>query len=162
MWDEYYGVNRRVSDPLHTDACIYSPGVVICKSDETFPQRLPEKRFVTIDVLTCAAPNLRERPSNIHNPESGRAVRISKDQLYVLHLKRGKHILHIAALNNIDILILGAFGCGAFQNDPDVVARAYAEALKEYGKYFDIVEFAIFCRDWETINYDAFRRVFAG
>ena len=158
MWDSYYGVNRAQSDPLHTDACIYSPGIVICKTDESIPQRLPEDEFVSVDVITCAAPNLREKPSNMYNPDSGKAVHITTDELYKLHLKRAKHILHIAACNGIDILVLGAFGCGAFQNDPNVVSKAYRDALKEYGKYFDLIEFAIYCRDWETENYDAFRR----
>ena len=158
MWDLYYSVNRAQSDPLHTDACIYSPGIVICKTDESIPQRLPEDKFVSIDVITCAAPNLREKPSNIYNPDSGNAVHITPDQLYKLHLQRAKHILHIAACNGVDMLVLGAFGCGAFQNDPNVVAKAYRDALKEYGGYFDLIEFAIYCREWETENYDAFRR----
>lgn len=158
MWDLYYSVNRAQSDPLHTDACIYSPGIVICKTDESIPQRLPEDKFVSIDVITCAAPNLREKPSNIYNPDSGNAVHITPDKLYKLHLKRAKHILHIAACNGVDMLVLGAFGCGAFQNDPNVVAKAYRDALKEYGGYFDLIEFAIYCREWETENYDAFRR----
>lgn len=158
MWDLYYSVNRAQSDPLHTDACIYSPGIVICKTNESIPQRLLEDDFVSVDVITCAAPNLREKPSNAYNPDSGDAVHISSDELYKLHLKRAKHILHIAAYNGVDMLILGAFGCGAFQNDPSVVAKAYHDALEDYGKYFDLIEFAIYCREWETENHDAFRR----
>ena len=158
MWDAFYLVNRAQSNPLHTDACIYSPDITICKTDEAIPQRLPEDKFVSVDVITCAAPNLREKPSNLYNPDSGKAVHISSDDLYKLHLKRAKHILHVAALHDVDILILGAFGCGAFQNDPNVVAKAYHDALIEYGSYFDLIEFAIYCREWETENYDAFKR----
>jgi uncharacterized protein (TIGR02452 family) len=158
MWDLYYSVNRAQSDPLHTNACIYSPGIVICKTDESIPQGLLEDDFVSVDVITCAAPNLREKPSNAYNPDSGDAVHISSDELYKLHLKRAKHILHIAAYNGADMLILGAFGCGAFQNNPSVVAKAYHDALEDYGKYFDLIEFAIYCREWETENHDAFRR----
>lgn len=158
MWDLYYSVNRAQSDPLHTDACIYSPDIVICKTDESIPRRLPDDRFIMVDVITCAAPNLREKPSNAYNPDNGNAVHITPDELYKLHLKRAKHILHIAAYNCADMLILGAFGCGAFQNDPNVVAKAYRDALKEYGEYFDLIEFAIYCREWETENYDTFRR----
>ena len=158
IWDLYYSVNRAQLDPLHTDACIYSPRIVICKTDEPIPQRLPEDRFVTVDVITCAAPNLRKKPSNAYSPDSANAIRISPSELYALHLKRAKHILHIAVCNGVDILVLGAFGCGAFQNDPNVVSRAYRDALRDYGKRFDLIEFAIYCREWETENYDAFRR----
>lgn len=158
MWQKYYGVNRAAHDNLHTDACIYSPGVVICRTDDVFPQRLEEKDWVTVDVISCAAPNLRQRPGNIHNPEFGKARTVNRDELYQLHLKRAKHILHVAAANGADALVLGAFGCGAFANDPEVVAKAYADAQKEYKHYFSLIEFAVYCRATETENYDAFRR----
>ena len=157
LWDQYYLPNREANDPLHTDVCIYSPKVVICKTDESIPRRLPEEQFVTVDVITCAAPNLRQQPGNYHNPDASRAAAITKQQLYALHVKRAKHVLHVAAANGIDCLVLGAFGCGAFMNDPNVVAKAYSDALEEYCRRFDVIEFAIYCRDWETANYDAFK-----
>ena len=158
MWDRYYSVNRASSNPLHTDAIIYTPGVVICKSDESIPKRLKEEQFVFVDVITCAAPNLRRRVSNSHNTEFGNSVEITDEELFKIHVRRARHILHVAAVNSVDILVLGAFGCGAFQNNPNVVARAYREALKDYANHFDLVDFAIYCRDWETDNYDAFKR----
>lgn len=158
LWDQYYTPNRASGDVRHTDDCIYSPGIVICKTDESFPQRVSEAEFVTIDVISCAAPNLRQKPGNWHNPESGAAVKMSEKELYDLHLKRAKHILHIAAANGVDMLVLGAFGCGAFSNDPNVVAKAYNDALPDYLACFDVIEFAIYCRPQETINYDAFKR----
>ena len=66
----------------------------------------------------------------------------------------------MAAYNQVDILTLGAFGCGAFANDPAVVAGAFTDALLRYRNYFDVVEFAIFCRDHETENYQAFMEQF--
>ncbi len=157
LWDQYYLPNRETNDPLHTDVCIYTPGVVICKTDENIPRRLPEDRFVTVDVLTCAAPNLRRVPGNRHNPDASRAASITRQQLFELHVKRAKHILHVAAANHVDCLVLGAFGCGAFENDPNVVARAYAVAMEEYRHHFEVIEFAIYCREWETENYNAFK-----
>ena len=159
MWQGYYDVNRNMHDVLHTDACIYSPGVVICKTDESIPKRMQAEDFVTVDVISCAAPNLRNEPANKHNPETGKPMRIEPRKLYDLHLSRARHILHIAAANGVDIIVLGAFGCGAFQNDPNIVAKAYRDALKEYGKRFDVIEFAIYCRDYETENYDEFKKV---
>jgi uncharacterized protein (TIGR02452 family) len=112
-----------------------------------------------VDVISCAAPNLRKRPGNSHNPEYGRAVTISDADLYELHLKRAKHIMHIAAANGADALVLGAFGCGAFANDPKVVAEAYRDALSDYRQYFRLIEFAVYCRPGENENYDAFREM---
>ena len=156
LWQCYYDVNRVMKDVRHTDACIYSPKVLICKTDEAVPRRLSPEEFVQVDVLSCAAPNLRNEAGNGMNPETGKPVRMEPDELYALHLKRAKHILHVAAANQADILVLGAFGCGAFMNDPHYVAAAYRDALEEYRAYFDVVEFAIYCRGSETENYRAF------
>ena len=54
------------------------------------------------------------------------------------------------------LIVAGDLGCGAFRNDPKVVAKAYASVLKDCRYHFDLIEFAIFCRDFETENYDAF------
>ena len=62
----------------------------------------------------------------------------------------------ICAAQKADAVILGAFGCGAFANDPWAVARAYRDALEEYGQYFSYIEFAVYCRDYESENYTAF------
>lgn len=159
LWNQYYQKNRDAHENLHTDACIYSPGIVICKTDDSYPERMEQKDWVTADVISCAAPNLRKRPGNSHNPEYGRAVTISDADLYELHLKRAKHIMHIAATNGAEALVLGAFGCGAFANDPKVVAEAYRDALSDYRQYFRLIEFAVYCRPSETANYDAFREM---
>ena len=144
LWQSYYDVNRAAGDVLHTDACIYSPGIVICKTDENFPERMPQEDWVTVDVISCAAPNLRNTPANLYNPENGQAVSILPADLQRLHEQRARAILAVAADNGVDILVLGAFGCGAFRNDPRVVAKAYANVMKDCRRYFNLIEFAIF------------------
>ena len=129
---------------------------MICKTDDDSPKRVKKDDFVTVDVITCAAPNLRDVPATEYNPETGGRVQITPERLFALHLSRAEHIMHTAAHNGADILIIGAFGCGAFRNDPRIVAMAYCEALKKYRAYFDIIEFAVYCKDSETANHDAF------
>ena len=158
LWEKYYYPNRAASDPLHTDACIWSPGIVICKQDGSGNPRIEPEGWVAVDVISCAAPNLRHRTGNIHNPEVSAPVCLRSEEQYTLHLKRARHILHIAAARRTDALILGAFGCGAFANDPWAVANAYKDALEEYGQYFNYVEFAVYCRPDESRNYDAFHQ----
>ena len=158
LWDSYYSPNRAARNPLYNDALIYSPGVVICKTDAQYPQRMSEKEWVTVDVLSCAAPNLRTVPGNRYNPEQGEKVTVDNDTLYQIHNRRARHILTVAASKDVDALILGAFGCGAFRNDPSVVAKAYRDVLGEYRRFFSLIEFAIYCRPFETANYDAFQR----
>ncbi len=160
LWEKYYLVNREKHDCLHTDACIYSPDIIICKTDETYPQRMPEDEWIKVDVITCAAPNLRHMPSNQYNPFDGNYVSMDSQKLYELHVKRAKHILSAAIKNNVDILVLGAFGCGAFRNDPYVVAKAYKNVLDECKNCFDIIEFAIFTAGNESENYTAFAEIF--
>ncbi len=57
-----------------------------------------------------------------------------------------------------EVLILGAFGCGAFCNPPEVVAKVFAEYTEKYRKCFDVIEYAVFHTEKETANYRAFKR----
>ena len=129
----FYIPNRLKNNPLHDDTVIYTPDIVICKSDSNSPTRLKKEEFIKVDVLTCAAPNLREKPGNLYNFDGNASIKISDEELYQIHFKRAKQILNVAIISNIDILILGAFGCGAFKNNPYVVAKAYKYILKNIG-----------------------------
>lgn len=136
-----------------TDSLIYSEGIVICKTDEDIPKRMPEEDWVKVDVITVAAPNV--------NPKARRHVNLTKEEQYETHVSRAKHILTCAAHEGIDILVTGAFGCGAFKNNPETVAKAYKKVLAEFPKVFDRIEFAVFCPPNDTRNYDTFHRVLA-
>ena len=162
LWDRFYEKNRARWNPLHTDDCIVTPGIIICKSDTDEPERLPVDEWVTVDVISCAAPNLRKKTGNIHNPEYGEPVSITKEELYRLHERRAKHILHVAAAHRIDMLILGAFGCGAFANDPETVASAMRSAVTAYRTCFRKIEFAVYCGPYDHGNYDIFHEQIEG
>lgn len=72
--------------------------------------------------------------------------------------------LEIAKMNKVDIPILTAFGCGAFNNDPLLVAKCYCDVLygEGYAKNFHHIEFAI----WQDPNpqmpqnFDPFKKAF--
>ena len=157
MWDGFYSPHREARDPLHNDDIIYSPDVVVFKSDTAYPRTLPEAEWRKLDVITCAAPNLRERPSNRMNAGDGDVrVEISAADLQTLHERRLRRILDVAAANGAEAIVLGAFGCGAFRNDPKVVAAAAKKVVAEYRHAFRAIEFAVYCRPGDTANYDAF------
>ena len=150
--EKFYGPHRTAPNPLHNDDIIYTKDVVVLKDDDYRPLSAPFR----VDVITCAAPNLRERPSNRYNRNDGNAVHISPQKLLELHLKRARKILSAAAANGAEVLILGAFGCGAFRNDPEVVAAAYHQVLPQFLNHFKTIEFAVYCRPGDNRNYDAF------
>ena len=161
MWDGFYTPHRMARDPLHDDDIIYTPGVVVFKSDTAYPRTLAEAEWKTLDVITCAAPNLRERPSNRMNAGDGdERVEISAPDLQALHERRLRRILDVAAANGTEAIVLGAFGCGAFRNDPNVVAAAAKAVVADYLHAFRAIEFAVYCRPGDTANYDAFAHAF--
>lgn len=148
LFSKYYEFHRYRNDPqrLYSDACIYSPDIQVIKSDGNTPERLPENQWFKADVITCAAPNFRN------------ATPLPDTELYNLHLKRGRKILDVALAGGAECLVLGAFGCGAFRNNPEIVARAYAALMEEYREAFDTVEFAVFYFGNEVTNFNAFQK----
>lgn len=162
MWNGFYAPHRNVADPIHNDDIIYTPGVVVFKTDTAAPVVMPETQWYEVDVITCAAPNLRDNPSNPYNKNDGnRKAKISDRELFELHEKRLKRILDVAVANADEVVILGAFGCGAFQNKPEIVARAAANVINDYLYMFKNIEFAVYCSPKDSRNYDAFKRELA-
>lgn len=117
------------------------------------PEPLEQEDWWWVNVITCAAPNLRpDRNGDVR-------VNVSDKELFELHLKRLRRILDIAAMNENKVVILGAFGCGAFQNPPEVVASAMKKVVEEYLYHFRVIEFAVYCSPGDDRNYQIFRRI---
>jgi len=154
LFEHFYKQHREHGNALHNDDLIFTPDVVVFLSENGTPLW----RRQTVSVITCAAPNLKEVPTNQFNTEHGGKVTITPEALKALHMKRAEKILSIAAAHNVDTIILGAFGCGAFRNDPNVVAEAYKEVLPKFLKCFKNIEFAVYCRDDQT-NFEVFKKV---
>ena len=159
MWNSFYGPHRNAENPLYNDDCIFTPDVKVFKSDINFPELLPEDKWWDVDVITCAAPNLRNMPSNYMNPNAGsQKVEITYERLRALHTARIQRVFEIAMENKAQVLILGAFGCGAFRNPPEMVAEVFAKFTEEYRENFDVIEYAVFHIERERANYEAFKK----
>ncbi|MBR0060350.1 MAG: TIGR02452 family protein, partial [Selenomonadaceae bacterium] len=78
-WKRFYSVNRERGNYIYDDACIYSPEIIICKSDIDRPARLPRDKWDLVDVVTVAAPNLHK-------------FAISDEELFALQEKRIRHM----------------------------------------------------------------------
>ena len=160
MWDGFYGPHRAAGNSLYNDDCIFTPSVKVFKSDTDIPKLLQETDWWDVDVITCAAPNLRNVPSNQMNPSAGREkTNVTNKELKELLASRIEKIFHVAIANGAEILILGAFGCGAFCNPPRIVAEVFAGCTEKYCHYFDVIEFAVYHTEREKENYVAFNSV---
>lgn len=140
----YYQYHLQKCDSFFSDRLIYSPNITVFKSDDSIPQMLDTP--FQVDVITCAAPYIS---SPVSDP----------DKLLNIYKSRIKNILEVAMVKQVDCLILGAFGCGAFHNDPSLMAKAFADLLigEQYNKYFDKVIFAIkrtgpFCQNLRSFQ----------
>ncbi len=161
MWNKFYAPHRAQKNPLHNDDIIYTPDVMVFKSDTASPKLLAEKDWYGVNVITCAAPNLREKPSNSYNQGDGdERINLSDAELLSLHEQRLRKILQVASLNGNEVVILGAFGCGAFRNPPRIVAQAAKNVIKEFSKHFKTIEFAVYCSPKDDSNYVMFKKMF--
>jgi uncharacterized protein (TIGR02452 family) len=103
-----------------------------------------------LSIITAAAPNLGAILNN--QPDLAGSV---PDAVRA----RAVRVLRVAAAHGHRRLVLGAWGCGVFRNDPAVVAGAFADALRAVDA-FDEVCFAVLDRAPGTPTYRAFAETF--
>lgn len=158
-WSKFYTPHRAAKNPIHNSDIIYTPDVIVFKTDTAYPLKMQEKDWYQVDVITCAAPNLKPNPTNQFNPGDGdKQVKITDSELLAIHEKRLHRILDVAVINGVESIVLGAFGCGAFKNRPEVVALAAKNVIKDYLHSFKNIEFAVYCRPNDDRNYKVFER----
>jgi uncharacterized protein (TIGR02452 family) len=147
---EYYERNRANRSALYLDLVIYSPLVPFFRDDTG---ALIEKRILA-SVITAPAPNAGA--ITLNEPAS-------LSQIELTMRRRAELVLEIAKAHQVDQLVLGAWGCGVFRNDPKTVAHIFADFLKPAGKFagvFDDVVFAVFDRSEGEATYRAFAEEF--
>lgn len=142
FYKQYTEKREKVYSGIYSDYMIHSPKVVFFRDDD---YNLLEKPYFA-SVLTCAAPN---NSNNIFEPNILRNVLE----------RRIDYILAYAWDCGYEHLVLGAWGCGVFGNDPKVVAGIFADLL--YGKYKDCFEeviFSVYDKTEEKNTYKSFRK----
>ena len=152
-----YALKTGEMDSFYNDDCIQTCDVTIFKSDSKNPVLLPEKEWFDVDVISCAAPNLRCMSQ--HNKHWKKNV--TDQDLLDIYKKRINCVLDIARYAKSEVVILGAFGCGAFANPPELVAYAMNAAINEHKYDFKTIELAIYCSPRDTSNYEVFAKEFS-
>jgi len=145
--------SQRHSYPLKGDSAgIFSHGVTIFRTNEADGYALIENPW-KVNFVAVAAHRLREKESRIPN------------YLVPSTLERIRTILRIAYNNGQRRLILGALGCGAFNNPPEHMARLFKRVIEEpeFEGLFKEICFAII-EDHNSMNanYKSFMKVFFG
>jgi uncharacterized protein (TIGR02452 family) len=126
--DPMYAAHRQRSRPDSSDWTILSPGVPVFRTDAG--QALDRPWHVCF--ITAAAPV---------------ATRIGQPEAAALLKQRIHRVLAVARAHGYTTLVLGAWGCGAFGNDPQQTAADFRAALEhEFAGAFREVVFAI--TDW--------------
>ncbi len=120
---QYYSFHRQQKSGLYSDRMIYSPDCPVFKTDHGTLLESPS----SVDFLTSPAPNAGAILNN--HPEDINKI---QDTFY----QRGSKILSLFAQQGCDAIVLGAWGCGAFKNDPVVVAKMFADYLLENREFY--------------------------
>ncbi|MFI6938093.1 TIGR02452 family protein [Streptomyces sp. NPDC050418] len=119
---EFYAYHREHRDAFYTDRVIHAPAVPVVRDDSG---RLLDAPY-TVGFLTSPAPNagviLRTRPDEAH-------------RIPAVLASRAERVLETAAAHGYRRLVLGAWGCGVFQNDPAEVAGAFRALLTGDGRF---------------------------
>lgn len=133
VFNDYYLYHKDMNHYFFSDRLIYTKDITVFKDDRDVPQIMPKSEWFNVDVITCAAPYIAKRKYT------------NKTALKELFKGRIKNIFEAAIDNDVEVIILGAFGCGAFKNPPEVVAKAFHETIEEnnYSSCFKKIVFAI-------------------
>jgi uncharacterized protein (TIGR02452 family) len=141
-----YDWHRANAGALYASWVIYSPNVPVFRDDNE--ELLPEPWSVSI--LTSPAPNVWAYKSGGGGKSDTEIAKVISS--------RAARILSLACDKGHDSLVLGAWGCGVFGCDPEMVARVFRDLLTvgPFKGVFREVVFAIPA----GLNHDVFREVF--
>ena len=149
---QYFERNRANRSLIYLDLLIYSPLVPFFRNDDGVLLERP----ILASVITAPAPNAGAVMQN--EPQNAGAIEPALR-------RRAEFVLRVASAHKIEHLVLGAWGCGVFRNDPRMVAAIFADLLKPASKFagaFPHVVFAVFDRSEGETTYRAFAEVFNG
>lgn len=135
----YYEAHRAMESCFYTDMMIYSPKVPVFRKDKGELLTKP----VVCNFITSPAVNAgvvrKQEPERQNEIADAMGVRIDK-------------MLSLAFHRENEVLILGAWGCGVFKNDPKEIAGLFKKHLQgKYKNKFKRVVFAVMTKKKEEM-----------
>ncbi|XSG76826.1 TIGR02452 family protein [Herpetosiphon llansteffanensis] len=143
---EFYRYHKQQNDLLYSDALIWSPQVpVVCDDAGNWLDQA-----YLVDVITMAAVNA----GAIRQNRTGQSAEIEPAMR-----QRMQRLLAFCANQPIERLILGAWGCGVFGNDPALIARLFKEVIGQQSWPFSQIDFAIYDPSPSQANVGLFAKI---
>ncbi|MCL2424072.1 MAG: TIGR02452 family protein [Micrococcales bacterium] len=142
---QFYGPSRTDKNSyFYTSRGVYSAAVPVIRDDAG---RWLDDR-PRVDCFTVAAPNVSAMKQNLGSVDRPRVADDLRTKM--------RNTLRALGAGGCTTIVLGAFGCGVFANDPTVVAGIWRDLLAdpEFADRFPAVVFAI--PDPTSANYQAF------
>lgn len=148
IMNDYYNKNTGNTYELYKNKMIIIQKIIYLSPDKI---KYPFNRFAT--TIVCAAPNVKAAKNYFHVEDH-----VCEKAIY----DRISYMLRVVSNNeNISTLILGAFGCGVFGNDPILVAKCFKYVIEtELPHRFKNIVFAIPGNPNTDANYLAFKQIF--
>ncbi|MDZ7829364.1 MAG: TIGR02452 family protein [Halofilum sp. (in: g-proteobacteria)] len=146
----YYTANRRCDTTLYTDHMIHTPGVPVFRDDDGNLLAEPYR------VSVVSAPAVNRSALKKNEPAMLREARSTMR-------RRMRRLLALARHQGHRRLVLGAWGCGVFGQEPAHVAADFRDLLTGEGRFagaFDTVVFAVLDPTPGAPAFEAFRRSF--
>jgi uncharacterized protein (TIGR02452 family) len=146
---EMYEHNRRLTTCLYSDYMVYSPRVPVFRADDGTLLETP----YTASMISAPAVNAGAVRQN--EPEQASQIRPTLE-------RRLQKLLRVAAAHGHGTLVLGAWGCGVFANDPAMIAELFHQALGSGGPFagaFERVVYAVFDRSPGQEVFSTFQRI---
>jgi uncharacterized protein (TIGR02452 family) len=146
---EFYDQHRRLRTSLYSDRVIFSPGVPVFRdAADRLIAELWQTTFISAAAVNAGAVRQNE-PRQV-----GRIVPVME--------QRTRMVLAVAAAHGCEALVLGAWGCGVFHNDPATIAGVFSKVLAEaiFQGRFKHMAFAIYDRAPQPETFTAFQRLF--
>lgn len=84
-----------------------------------------------VDIISCAAPNCRRVP-------------MSRDKEYITAVRERIEAIYTEPYTyGVNTLVLGAWGCGVFKNEPQLIANEFKRIIDMYRGLYSSIIFAV-------------------